>query len=806
MDFLGNYDVVVVGAGHAGIEAAHAAAMLGAKTAIFTLTLDFIGNMPCNPSIGGTAKGHLVREIDALGGLMGIAADATFLQSRMLNRGKGPAVHSLRVQTDRKRYHMWMKHALELTPNLEIHQAEIVRLDVQNGHVCGVVTALGGYYSCKCVVIATGTALGGRIFVGEAHYDGGPDGTHAATALTKDLTAHGVPLRRFKTGTPARVHRRSIDFSKLDCQPGDPDELLQPFSFMTHKPMHNKVDCYIAYTNPETHKVILDNLSRSPLYGGDIQGVGPRYCPSIEDKVVRFKGKERHPVFVEPCGEDTEEMYLQGMSSSLPEAVQNAMYRTIKGFENLEIMRPAYAIEYDCVDPTSMLPTLESKVIGGMYGAGQFNGTSGYEEAAAQGLLAGLNAARQALGKSELVLARHTSYLGTLVDDLVTKGVMDPYRMMTSRSEYRLSLRQDNADERLTPIGREYGLVDDTRWAAFTHDMEVKKAELHRLETTKVPLAELRTVAPPEVLETLGESGGTAAELLKRPGVHYELLAKVIGRGQDVSAAMALRIETEIRYAGYIAREQRAIHEVQRHENVVIPDDFDYAPLETVTLEAREKLAKIRPRTLAQAGRIPGVSPSDLAQLSIALEPFLPFSTAKLRHILNIREKHQWIDFAGKRLLEPGHQLNPAELLFEKIEDNVIDAQVAKLVKPSTKATAPAGPDVAPASEPCTYGDFEKMDIRTATVLQAERVPKTDKLLKLTIDTGLDQRVIVSGIAQYYTPESVIGKQICILANLEPRTIRGIESRGMILMAKEADGNMRIVSPEERLGNGAKIN
>ena len=558
MDFLGNYDVVVVGAGHAGIEAAHAAAMLGAKTAIFTLTLDFIGNMPCNPSIGGTAKGHLVREIDALGGLMGIAADATFLQSRMLNRGKGPAVHSLRVQTDRKRYHMWMKHALELTPNLEIHQAEIVRLDVQDGHVCGVVTALGGYYSCKCVVIATGTALGGRIFVGEAHYDGGPDGTHAATALTKDLTAHGVPLRRFKTGTPARVHRRSIDFSKLDCQPGDPDELLQPFSFMTHKPMHNKVDCYIAYTNPETHKVILDNLSRSPLYGGDIQGVGPRYCPSIEDKVVRFKGKERHPVFVEPCGEDTEEMYLQGMSSSLPEAVQNAMYRTIKGFENLEIMRPAYAIEY-------------------------------------------------------------TSYLGTLVDDLVTKGVMDPYRMMTSRSEYRLSLRQDNADERLTPIGREYGLVDDTRWAAFTHDMEVKKAELHRLETTKVPLAELRTVAPPEVLETLGESGGTAAELLKRPGVHYELLAKVIGRGQDVSAAMALRIETEIRYAGYIAREQRAIHEVQRHENVVIPDDFDYAPLETVTLEAREKLAKIRPRTLAQAGRIPGVSPSDLAQLSIAL-------------------------------------------------------------------------------------------------------------------------------------------------------------------------------------------
>lgn len=631
MDKLGNYDVIVIGAGHAGIEAAHAAAVLGARTAVFTLTLDFIGNMPCNPSIGGTAKGHLVREIDALGGLMGVAADATFLQSRMLNRGKGPAVHSLRVQTDRKRYHMWMKHALELTPNLDIHQGEVVALDIEGGRVRGVVTSLGGWYGCRAVVIATGTTLGGRIFVGGASYAGGPDGQHAATALTQCLVENGFTLRRFKTGTPARVHRRSIDFSKLECQPGDPDESLQPFSFLTRTPMHNKVDCYITYTNPETHKVILENLHRSPLYGGMIQGVGPRYCPSIEDKVVRFKDKERHPIFVEPCGEDTEEMYLQGLSSSLPEVVQNAMYRTISGFEHLEIMRPAYAIEYDCVDPTTLYPTLESKVVAGVYGAGQFNGTSGYEEAAAQGLLAGLNAARSALGKSELVLARHTSYLGTLVDDLVTKGVMDPYRMMTSRSEYRLSLRQDNADERLTPIGREYGLVDDERWAVFTRDQAIKQAEMNRLETTRVPLADLRRAAEEAGVDMsrMGETGGTAAELLRRPTVTYELIARVIGWGQDVTPAMALRLETEIRYAGYIAREQRAIKEVQRHEKVLIPAGFVYDDVPTMTLESREKLTKIRPRTLAQAGRIPGVSPSDLAQLSLAV---LRFTKEKEQH------------------------------------------------------------------------------------------------------------------------------------------------------------------------------
>ena len=618
MNHLDDYDVIVVGAGHAGIEAAHAAAMLGARTAVFTISLDFIGNMPCNPSIGGTAKGHLVRELDALGGLMGRAADETYLQSRMLNRGKGPAVHSLRVQTDRKRYHMVMKHLLEQTPNLYIHQAEITGVDIADGKVRGVFTNLDGYYGAKCVVIATGTSLGGRIFVGSAHYDGGPDGQHAATALTECLRAAGLPLRRFKTGTPARVHRRSIAFDRLQRQPGDPDDQLQPFSFLTRTPMHNKVECYIAYTNPETHRIIRENIGRSPLYGGLIEGVGPRYCPSIEDKVMRFADKDRHQVFVEPCGEDTEEMYLQGLSSSLPEDVQNAMYHSIVGFEKLEIMRPAYAIEYDCVDPTALAPTLECKAVQGLYGAGQFNGTSGYEEAAAQGLLAGLNAGRAALGKSQLVLGRHTSYLGTLVDDLVTKGVMDPYRMMTSRSEYRLTLRQDNADERLTPIGREYGLVTDERWAVFQRDMEMKAAELKRLEHTTVKAAELAPLCAAAGVE-MGATGGPAAELLRRPGVTYALVAQVIGWGEGVTPMMAQRIETEIKYAGYIARQQRAIREVQRRETVAIPEGFDYSALQGLTLEAREKLARIRPRNLGQAGRIPGVSPADEAVLSLAL-------------------------------------------------------------------------------------------------------------------------------------------------------------------------------------------
>lgn len=618
MNHLADYDVIVIGAGHAGIEAAHAAARLGARTAIFTMSLDGIGNMPCNPSIGGAAKGTLVREVDALGGLMGLAADATYLQSRMLNKGKGPAVHALRVQTDRSRYHAYMKQALELTPGLAIHQAEVVELVIRQGRVEGVRTQLHAEYGAKCVVLATGTNLGGRIFVGDASYASGPDGQHAACALTESLRAAGLPLRRFKTGTPARVHRRSIDFDKLERQPGDPDAELQPFSFMTEAPMHNRVDCWIAYTNPETHKIILDNIHRSPLYGGMIEGIGPRYCPSIEDKIVRFADKDRHPIFVEPCGENTEEMYLQGASSSLPEDVQNAFYHSIRGFEHLEILRPAYAIEYDCIDPTALEPTLECKAVGGLYGAGQFNGTSGYEEAAAQGLLAGLNAARAALGKSQLVLPRHTSYLGTLVDDLVTKGVLDPYRMMTSRSEYRLTLRQDNADTRLTPIGWEYGLVQPDRWAKFQHTQQILEAERARLHAAHLRTAPLQAAMTVAGLAPAAE-GGVAEELLRRPEISYPLVAQVMGWGAEITPMLAERLETEIKYAGYIARQDRMIREVARHEKTRIPDDFCYDVLTGLTLEAREKLSRIRPLNLGQAGRIPGVSPSDLAQLSIAL-------------------------------------------------------------------------------------------------------------------------------------------------------------------------------------------
>ena len=612
----GSCDVAVVGAGHAGIEAALAAARLGLDTVCFTINMDAIGNMPCNPAIGGTGKGHLVRELDALGGEMARAADRACIQYRMLNRGKGPAVHSLRAQADRRKYQAVMKHTLELQANLRVKQAEVVAVETEGGRVSAVVTANGAVYRCRAAVLATGTYLHGRTIVGDVLRESGPDGLAAAGPLAECCRALGLRMRRFKTGTPPRVNARTVDFSRMELQPGDAE--IEPFSFSTAHPVENKAVCYLTYTNERTHAIIRANLDRSPIYSGVIEGVGPRYCPSIEDKVVRFAGKDRHPIFVEPCGENTEEMYLQGASSSLPEDVQNAFYRSIKGFENIEIMRPAYAIEYDCVDPTSLEATLESKVVRGLYGAGQFNGTSGYEEAAAQGLLAGLNAARNALGESQLILPRQSSYLGTLVDDLVTKGVMDPYRMMTSRSEYRLTLRQDNADTRLTPIGREYGLVQDDRWTKYQQTQAVLDAERHRLHDAHLRTADLRAAMEAAGLAPAAE-GGIAEELLRRPEIDYPLIAGMIGWGEGITPMLAERLETEIKYAGYIARQDRMIHEVARHEKTLIPEDFSYTELTGLTLEAREKLARIRPKNLGQAGRIPGVSPSDVAQLSIAL-------------------------------------------------------------------------------------------------------------------------------------------------------------------------------------------
>ena len=614
----GDFDVAVIGAGHAGIEAGLAAARLGCRTLVFTINLDAVGNMPCNPSIGGTAKGHLVREIDALGGEMGKAADRTFLQSRMLNRGKGPAVHSLRVQTDRAAYRILMKHTLERQSNLLLKQAEIVDIRTENGHVSAVVTRLGAVYRVRAVVVATGTYLAGRIHIGEVSYDGAPDGMFPAGPLSDSLRRLGLELMRFKTGTPARVNRHSINFSALQEQSGDVPVI--PFSFETQTPGANQMTCFIAYTNEQTHDVIRHNLGRSPLYSGRIQGVGPRYCPSIEDKVVRFPDKTRHQVFIEPLGLDTDEMYLGGLSSSLPEEVQLAFLHTIRGFEHIEMMRTAYAIEYDCVNPLELRPTLEAKKVVGLFGAGQFNGTSGYEEAAAQGLVAGINAARLVQGKEPVVLERSGSYIGTLIDDLVTKGTNEPYRMMTSRSEYRLVLRQDNADERLTPIGYRIGLISRPRYEAFERKMEQIARERSRVENTVIPPSAPLNALLEERGTSAVESGIRLGELLKRPQVDYDCLAPFDPDRPDLPAAVREQVEISIKYDGYIRRQQSAIHEMHRLETRLIPSDFDYMKVSSLRIEARQKLDRIRPVSVAQAARISGVNPADISVLLICLE------------------------------------------------------------------------------------------------------------------------------------------------------------------------------------------
>ena len=614
--FAGNTDVAVIGAGHAGIEAALASARLNCKTICFTINLDWVGNMPCNPSIGGTAKGHLVREIDALGGEMGLCADRNTLQIRMLNRGKGAAVHSLRAQIDRRNYSGDMKSILEKTENLFVKQAEIVSIKKEDGGF-KLKTALGAVFFAKAVILATGTFLKGKIFVGDTNYEGGPDGTFAATKLSEDLIKMGLPLRRFKTGTPARVLKSSIDFSKMELQEGD--EEIIPFSYRTKKKPENKVVCYISYTNEKTKKVILDNLHRSPLYAGEIEGVGPRYCPSIEDKMVRFKDKERHQLFVEPCGENTEEMYLQGMSSSLPEDVQQAFYETIEGLENVKIMRTAYAIEYDCIDPLALNPTLELKNIEGLFGAGQFNGSSGYEEAAAQGLIAGINAARRVQNKELLVLSRNNSYIGTLIDDLVTKGCTDPYRMMTSRSEYRLVLRQDNADERLSKIGYDIGLLSKEDYEEFLSRKTIKEQEIERLKATILPPSESLNNLLKELNTAILKTGASLYELLKRPQITYDILKPFDIKRPALSYEIKEKVQTEIKYEGYIKRQQAAIAEAKRLENRSLKG-IDYNKIKGLRLEAIEKLNKIKPLNVGQASRISGVTPADISVLLIYLQ------------------------------------------------------------------------------------------------------------------------------------------------------------------------------------------
>ena len=616
-----DYKVAVIGGGHAGCEAAVACARLGVPTVMFTLSLDAVGNMACNPNIGGSAKGHLVREIDALGGVMGKAADRTLIQSRLLNRGKGPAVWALRAQADRWAYRLEIKRVLENTENLAIKQAEIQEiLFDDNNNVCGVKTEMGAIFEVEAAIVASGTYLGGKVITGEYSRLSGPDGIFPATALSENLKKKGIEILRFKTGTPPRISKKTVDFSKMEEQVGD-DEIL-PFSFETKKQLKNRVSCYLTYTNERTHEIIRANLDRAPMFSGKIEGVGARYCPSIEDKVVRFAEKERHQIFIEPMGLNTDEMYVQGLSTSLPEDVQTEMLHTIAGLENCRIMRTGYAIEYDCINPLQLKLSLEFKEYGGLFGAGQFNGTSGYEEAAAQGLMAGINAAMKLLGKAPVILGRDEAYIGVLIDDLVPKGTNEPYRMMTSRSEYRLLLRQDNADERLTPIGYEIGLIKKSRYKKFCDKMSAVKAEIRRLEKTSLPPTEkLNEILVAKGSETV-KTGIRIADLLRRPQITYEDLTPVDTTRKPLDYAVSHQAELKIKYAGYIKRQKQVVAQFRKLENRVIPRDLDYMSIKGLRIEARQKLDKFRPENIGQASRISGVSPADISVLLVILEKY----------------------------------------------------------------------------------------------------------------------------------------------------------------------------------------